>query len=347
MAASDVGVPATAIAAAALWAFNFHGVNMALLWISGRTALLLCVFSLAALTAWLRGRRWWTAIWCLLAMLSKEEAVVLPIALIVWRWYSRDGQPLANLTHTIRKALPVIGALGAYAVLRVWSGAFGPLNAPDYYRFTFDADSVTRNALEYLDRSCTIVVLILLVTFAIVRRGPPLQAGERRAILLSTLWLILGFALTVFLPIRSSLYALFPSIGSCLAGAVLIQAFHRVAPGRVRGTLVALLVLAFALVPVYRARNERWVEPANLSSRIVDDLQSIGGSLPHRARLLAVDDAGDRLLSVFDGLFSEAVTLYVGHGATGQLVGSTVSTSADRDVVRLYLQGDSLVIEKP
>src|SRR5262249_9710330 len=32
--------PAAALFAVAVWAFNFHGVNMALLWTSGRTALL-------------------------------------------------------------------------------------------------------------------------------------------------------------------------------------------------------------------------------------------------------------------------------------------------------------------
>src|SRR5687767_3524673 len=32
--------PAASLAAAAVWLFNFHAVNMALLWLSGRTALL-------------------------------------------------------------------------------------------------------------------------------------------------------------------------------------------------------------------------------------------------------------------------------------------------------------------
>ena len=64
--------------AVAVWMFNFHGINMALLWISGRTALLLCLFSLAAVLAWLRGRRLIGALLTLAAMLSKEEAVMLP-----------------------------------------------------------------------------------------------------------------------------------------------------------------------------------------------------------------------------------------------------------------------------
>jgi hypothetical protein len=286
-------------------------------------------------------------VWCLLAMLSKEEAVVLPAVLMVWNWYSSADRRLAALIDASRKALPTFGALAVYVVLRPWSGAFGPIDAPEYYRFTFAPASVARNAAEYVDRSCTTVILVLLVTFAIVRRRPTLPGGEGRIVLLSMLWLISGFALTLFLPIRSSLYAIFPAIGSCLAGAMVLQAFYRGAPARVRGVFAGLLVLAFALVPVYWSRNERWVAPADMSRRVVADLQAIGGSLPDGTRLVAIDDESEGLLSVFDGLFADAVTLYVDRGATGQLVDSNTTVSVDRDVVRLRFQGDSLVAEQP
>jgi hypothetical protein len=67
---------------------------MALLWISGRTALLLCLFSVAAVLASLKGRPWLAAVWSFLAMLSKEEAVVLPAILALWAWLSsRSATP--------------------------------------------------------------------------------------------------------------------------------------------------------------------------------------------------------------------------------------------------------------
>lgn len=338
--------PSFALVAAALWALNFHGVNMALLWISGRTALLLCVFALAALAAFLRGRQWWAAVWCLLAMLSKEEAVVLPVVLMCWKWYSSDDRRLPVLIEAGTRTLPAVGAVALYVVLRAWSGAFGPMDAPEYYRFTFAPADVARNAAEYIDRACTLVILAILLTLAIVRRRPALPSGERRVVQLSMLWLVSGFALTLFLPIRSSLYALFPSIGSCLAGAMVLQAFHRGAPARVRGVVITLLVLAFALVPVYWSRNERWVTPADLSHRVVADLQAIGGSFPHGSRLLAIDDESEGLLGVFDGLFADAVTLYVDRDTTGQLVDSKATMPVDRDIVRLRLRGDSLVAEQ-
>jgi hypothetical protein len=78
--------PAAAVLAAALWAFDIHAPRMALLWISGRTALLLCIFALATADAVLRKRYKTAGIWCLLALLSKEEAALLPAMLTVFVW---------------------------------------------------------------------------------------------------------------------------------------------------------------------------------------------------------------------------------------------------------------------
>jgi hypothetical protein len=338
-----------ALTAAAVWALNFHGVNMALLWISGRTALLLCVFSLAAVLASLKGRPGLAGVWSFLAMLSKEEAVVLPAILLAWSWLSsRHGTPGAFVRAT-RGAVPAVAALVAYVLLRSISGAFGPMDAPDYYRFTFAPAAVARNVVEYADRSCTVVVLVVLLALAFARTRPVLSARDRRTVLACALWLAAGFALTVFLPLRSSLYALFPSIGSCVAGALIVQALHRAAPQRVHLAFVGLIVLTFALVPVYRSRNERWVAPADLSRRLVADLQAIGASAPAGTRFIAIDD-GDPdqgLSSAFDGLFSDAVTLYVGRGCTGELLDRSRMPAAEerQNAIVLRLRRGSLVAD--
>ena len=47
---------AFALVAAGVWLFNFHAVNMAVLWLSGRTALLVSLFSIGSVHAML-GRR--------------------------------------------------------------------------------------------------------------------------------------------------------------------------------------------------------------------------------------------------------------------------------------------------
>src|SRR5688500_7950784 len=70
--------PSAALVAAGVWLFNFHAVNMAVLWLSGRTSLLVSLFSLATAHAMLAGRPLMAGGLALLALLSKEEAVALP-----------------------------------------------------------------------------------------------------------------------------------------------------------------------------------------------------------------------------------------------------------------------------
>ena len=73
-----LGMPrGAALLAAGLWAFNFHGVDMSLLWISGRTSLLATLFGLLAARSLVVGRPRAAAGWALVAMLSKEDAFVL------------------------------------------------------------------------------------------------------------------------------------------------------------------------------------------------------------------------------------------------------------------------------
>src|SRR3712207_8634695 len=47
---------------ALVWALNFHAVNMAVLWISGRTALVLVLWATAAAYCWAIGHRAYAAL---------------------------------------------------------------------------------------------------------------------------------------------------------------------------------------------------------------------------------------------------------------------------------------------
>src|SRR5438093_8348090 len=67
--------PLAGVIAGGGWLYNWHGISMALLWISGRTALLLTLFAALAATLFLRRRLWLALTACALAMLSKEEAI--------------------------------------------------------------------------------------------------------------------------------------------------------------------------------------------------------------------------------------------------------------------------------
>jgi hypothetical protein len=338
--------PVLAIAPAALWAFNFHGVNMALLWISGRTALLLCTFALLAMRASMRGRWWIAAAWCLLAVLSKEEAVVLPLVMVLWAWDRSGDGSSSGLLRVTRRALPVFAALALYFALRLNSGAFGPLSAPSYYQPTLTPGVVLRNVAEYLDRAVSFAGAAVILVWLATRVRPSFSAEERQVLRFCGLWFVAGFALTVFLPVRSSLYALLPSIGSCLAAGVMLQALHRAVPVRTLEALAVMVVLPFVLLPVYRVRNQRWVEPADVSRAAVADLSAAGTAMQSGTHVVAIESGNDDvdLDSVFGGLFADAVTLYVDRRCTGEIADgpSPRGLEGRRDIVVLRFENGRL-----
>jgi hypothetical protein len=311
-----------ALLAAALWIFNFHGVSMALLWLSGRTALLLCCTALAATLFALKGRMVLAGLFCLMALLSKEEAVVLPFVLawcVTVGRTRRDGR-----ARTFASTWPLFAVLIIYAVLRHQSGAFGPATAPPYYQFTFQPSLLFRNALEYLDRGATWPIAVGLVITMAARRFPSFGHAERFALAFAALWFVCGYALTVFVPVRSSLYALFPSVGACVAVAVIATGLLRLEPVRVRRTLATLVVVPLLLVPVYRERNMRWVNLADLSTAAIDQISQGVAQSPDSTRVVLIDRPEDRfnLDATFGALFPDALVLALGERFTGEILSS-------------------------
>ena len=289
--------PIAATVAAAAWCFNFHAVNMALLWISGRTALLLTLFSLLAVLAAMRRHWWLTAMFCVLAMLSKEEAITLPCFVI---WAASVGTKSDSHGKVLRDSWPVWLALVVYLTLRMNSGAFWPGSAPWYYRFTLAPSDVLRNAFEYLDRSTSFAAaLALLVTIA-SRVRPQFATGHRRVFVFAGAWMISSFAITLFLPVRSDLYALAPSLGPALACGAIVDALEWNRAMRLHRTLAVLLLFPIVLWPVYRERNGRWVRPADLSTRLLADPAALANATPHE-----IEDA-------FAGLLPDAQALLTG-----------------------------------
>ena len=250
-----LAVPAATFGAA-VWAFNFHGINMGVLWVSGRTALLLTLFALLAGVAFLAGRRALCLVCVAAALLSKEEAVALPLALLLWGGV-RDTA--ANWW--------VLSPLPFYAAARVRTNAMVPSNAPDYYTLTFDPLAVARNLLEYLDRSWTFAAAALLLLWCCGRPALGLDAKRYRVLVCGLVWFACGHAITIFLPVRSSLYACFPSVGAAVAAAAVADAWmERMSEQQLRRAAAAAIVVLTALIPVYWARNDRWVEIADLSA---------------------------------------------------------------------------------
>lgn len=278
---------------AALWILNFHGIGMAVLWLSGRTALLLVLFSLLSASAAARDRITATTFFALLAMGSKEEGVLLPLILMgVW-WLRPSGPRSRGRTIAFAGALAV--AWCAYGIARSFSDAYTPDAAPAFYTFTAAPAVVGDNLAEYADRALTLPAAATLLALAIGRSvvRPPPQCI--RLLLLSACWLGAGFGLTIFLPARSSLYVLLPSVGAVLAAAAMVDAAwasFTLPRQRALAALAALLPLAF--VPVYWQRNQRWTELGETSARTVAAFAELAPAASQPWTAIVLDDPAIR-----------------------------------------------------
>ena len=273
-----------ALAATAVWAFNFHGINMAIVWMSGRTSLLGTLFATLAALAMARNRGIAAGTLAFAAFLSKEEVVALPLILSLW---------LVIGGESLRRSLGLWIALAIYFVMRGYSGAVGISNAPPYYRFTFEPAHVAANIVEYADRSMTLGVLLLIAAVIALRRLPALTSREWRVVAMGAVWLAGGFAATIWLPVRSSLYVVFPSVGFALAVAAALAAVVRSAePRRTWRTAIAGVVLPFLLLPIYWQRNVRWTELRQLSAATFQAIRS--DHVPGHRLVVLEDDLSTR-----------------------------------------------------
>ena len=310
---------AAATLAAFVWSVNPHGINMALVWISGRTSLCLTLLAVLAATALVRRHYAWTAVWLTGALASKEEAVLLPVILLAWDWLlaGRDDDPLRRAAVSWRAVVALGVPTALYFLVRMQTGAFTPASAPSYYQFSFAPALVARNLVEYADRAATIGVIALLVAAAVYRRMPAIDRARVRLLAACAAWCGGGYALTLFLPIRSSLYAVFPSVGMAIAVAAIVDDMRSRVPSPRTDALrlaVALGAMLLAMVPAYRARNGRYVEPARLSERALRTIDSDAATAPTGSVILLrdVNDPTSSFVGAFGTFATTAVRLHSG-----------------------------------
>jgi hypothetical protein len=267
--------PAAAAVGAFAWALNPHGINMALVWLSGRTSLLLTLCAVLSARAFLRRQRVSGSLLLFGALLAKEEATILPFMLLAWLLALRHERG-RDLTFDLAATLvPLI----VYTLLRVQTPALTPSTAPWFYRPTADLRLLASNVVEYLDRGATFFALIALAAAAAYR--PRQFEVGRPLVVASVAWLVGGYVLTIWIPVRSSLYAVFPSVGSALLCASAVDAVRAAGCRTGDRWLAVAMASVLAFVPAYQSRNDRWVEPARLSARTID---AIAASPPAGAR---------------------------------------------------------------
>ncbi len=286
---------------------------MALLWLSGRTALLLIVGAVGAVIAVLKGRPTLAIGFLLLALFSKEEALMLPVLLVAARLW-RSGR--RSITGSDIWLIVGVGlTLAVYMALRVEAGAMMPSTAPSYYRFSFAAPAVARNIAEYSDRACSFSALTVLVAWFVLRPERATEDLRPSIIALGVTWVVAGYAITVFLPVRSSLYSCFPSIGAVLIAAECCRAFWAGAPAtRRRRGLAAMVVIPIACAPIYASRNHRWTDLALFSTRILHDFQQLTRDVSEVTYIDFQDDRSRRvnLQSAFGTLIPDGLALQTG-----------------------------------
>jgi hypothetical protein len=258
-------------------------------------------------------------------MLCKEEAVTFP-AMLTMYMALRERAAVGRLDwgRLAARTWPSWSALAVYAVLRANSGAFGPLDAPSYYQLSVSPALLARNVAEYADRAGTLAVAAALVVVLASRARPwPFEDGERRALLLAAVWIPATYAITVLVPVRSSLYAVLPSIGSALAAGAVASAVARRRPAPFAKTAAALVIGLFLLIPVYRSRNGSWVGLGNLSTTVLTTLEQAGRGQSGGSVVL-VDEPGQRfsLDAAFGSALTEALQLTMGPGWSGIILSS-------------------------
>jgi hypothetical protein len=333
-----------ALAASAIWAFNWHGINMSVQWISGRTALVLVLFASGAAAAFLKGRHWLAAALCLGAMFSKEEGVLLPAILvaaaIAASWYGEGRRPESSPSPSGPDCPPVprepwpqprapspqplgtlirfiVGAAiaeGIYFYLRSGSGALTPATAPSFYRFAFTPGLIASNTLQYFDRTATFALVVALAWMLITRSAVPLTWRSRRVLIFAALWWAGTLAITVLLPVRSSLYACLPSVAAALVVAVLLTESFALVPIRSAHRAVAAgLLLPFILSPIYYSRARRLRLEAELSTATLAALQRVASEVGHGASVRLFDNRAERpsLANPFGALIQQAADLMV------------------------------------
>jgi len=297
-----------AIFTAALWMLNFHGLRAAVLWTSGRTSLLVTLMATLCALALVRGWLWPALIGLAAALLSKEEAILLPLVLFTWLLVLRRPSSAWLILAT--------GVVLLYLAVRATTSAMTPWNAPSYYQPTLAIGHVWENVTQYADRAGTTATLAMLGAFVLLGRVRPFLDPHVRTLgILGIVWIVGGFAPTILLPVRSDLYACLPSVGVCLIAGAVCQRLWTGATAARRSRLLAVAIVAIlAATPIYVARTERWRRLEEFSAAAMRDLAVLTAPVPEHAAVVIDDDVTTRfnLTSAAGSLLSDAHLVMTG-----------------------------------
>jgi hypothetical protein len=250
------------------------------------------------------------AIFLAAALLSKEEAVVVPVLASLAMAAGGHGR---NRRMLIPWAVGSAAILLVYFSMRAGSGAMTPWSAPDEYRYTLNALPLLENAGQYVDRLVTFPLLACAVVW-LTTRGATGASYRTDVALMGLIWAAVAMLPTFALPVRSSLYVLPALVGTSLCAASLIEArLAAASPRQLRHAAAAFLIMMIAAVPIYRSRQREWSDAARLSAQITAEAAITLRDLPDGAAVLVRDRLEQpNLESTFGTLLPEMLKVVTG-----------------------------------
>jgi hypothetical protein len=165
--------------------------------------------------------------------------------------------------------------------------------------------------------------LLLGGTFDIQLRTSNFELRASRSIwtvcALGALWVLGGYALTLFVPARSDLYSCLPSVGVCLLAAVWCErAWQRASTPRQTRALVAVLIACILLSPVYYLRTRSRSRLMAFGAQALNDIEHAVATAPAGSAVVIDDDPNARatntpnLEDAFGSMLDEAYELVSG-----------------------------------
>ena len=255
--------------AALAFALTPKAPSIAVLWISARGELLMALFSLASIAAWImwtrRGGAWWLAAALAaygLALLSKETATLLPVLLLLT---PRSERPLAARAGAVTAF--IVLALVIYA-WRSQTGALTPFAGDEHYSPAISVALWLRNAINYAGRMMAapfgLLIILGLARVLSFRRADALASADtptlKRArygdpLVFAAAFVVIFLAPVLPISLRSELYLYLPVFGVCLFAGWLGSRLSDELESRSLTVAVAVSIVALGGYQIARARD--------------------------------------------------------------------------------------------
>ena len=330
--------------------------SIAVLWISARGELLMALFSLVSIAAWImwtrRGRWWWLAAALAaygLALLSKETATLLPLLLLL--------TPRSERSVSAR-ATAATGFIVVALVIYAWRSQTGALTAfagDEHYSPEISVALWLRNGINYAGRmiAAPAALVALLVIARCLDRRHPVPSGSRSylvrfdVVAFAAAFVVIFLAPVLPISLRSELYLYLPVFGMCLVAGWLGALVVYDATTRPLIVTIAVYTLALGGYQIARARDVQ--QDLRFSEHLVTALRRITPLATTNASVLLIpsDSVTERSLQSAIGGYFYVVLQYAFDGpprAGAVQYGGEPPRHADVRLTASYRTDGSVVI---